>query len=423
MLAPAMTHRTTDRTTDRTGDTAINWTGLWFGLALAVLAAYQQLKLPPVLPILIHDYGFGRILAGGFISVYAACGLLLSLRLGAIMQRHGTAALLNLAFVLFAAAAGVMILWPAQGWLFLAARAVEGVAFAVLAIAGPAICTANGGRRGLAVSSALIATWIPAGALLANLMAVGLVERLGWRGLWWAGIAATAVMAAWTAAVRAKGTVRLGGVAAAGADAAPNPEKQRMMILTALLFMLWSMQLFAYFTWLPDYLVDAYGYSPQRAALLYTVPLTVLTGFNLAAAPILRAGVPVAVLLAASLAVQGAIWIALPHLGPYAAAVAAFGIFAAAAGITPTCLFALPGTIFGVDRAGGRAFGVMMTGRNLGVLCGPLTVGALVQAGGGWAGVPAALGALCVLSAAGALGLHLKLRRAGQSNLRPAGRR
>jgi len=73
----------------------INWSGLAFGLSLAILAAYQQLKLPPVLPILIESYGFSRILAGGFVSVYALCGLLLSLRLGSIMQRHGATALLN----------------------------------------------------------------------------------------------------------------------------------------------------------------------------------------------------------------------------------------------------------------------------------------------------------------------------------------
>lgn len=397
---------------NRTTDSETNWTGLAFGLSLAVLAAYQQLKLPPVLPILIREYGFSRILAGGFISVYAACGLLLSLRLGAIMQRHGAAALLNLAFVLFTAAAAAMMLWPALGWLFLAARAVEGVAFAILAIAGPAICTASGGRRGLAISSALIATWIPVGALVANLMTVGLVEWAGWRALWWVGIGATAAMAAWTATVRAGGRVRLGAMAyAAAATAAPSPAQWRMMTLAALLFTLWSVQMFAYFTWLPDYLVDTYGQSPRVAALLFMIPLAVLTVFNLIAAPILRAGVPVAMLLAAAIGVQTVVWLVLPHLGPVAAGIAAFLVFAAAAGIAPTCLFALPGTIFGVEHAGSRAFGVLMTGRNLGVLCGPLMTGALVQLTGGWDAVPTVLGALGVLSTIGALGLHFRLRR------------
>jgi hypothetical protein len=63
-----------------------NWTGVAFGLALLVLAAYQQLKLPPGLPILLEQYDYGRALAGGFMSIYAVCGLALSVRLGALTR-------------------------------------------------------------------------------------------------------------------------------------------------------------------------------------------------------------------------------------------------------------------------------------------------------------------------------------------------
>ena len=385
--------------------------GIAFGLSLAVLAAYQQLKLPPVLPVLIGSYGFGRILAGGFMSIYALCGLLLSLGFGSIMQRHGTTTLLNLSFLLFTAAAGVMMVWPAQGSLFLAARALEGVAFAILAIAGPAICTANAGTRGLAIASALIATWIPVGALIANLLTAGLVDWAGWRALWWIGIAATAAMAVWTAWVRRSGKFRLGGAATTVQAPAASHMQWRTMMLAALLFTFWSMQLFAYLTWLPDYIVTTYGYPPRVAALLFMVPMAVLTGFNLVAAPILRAGMPVALLLAASIAVQTGVWLLLPYFGAVNAGIAAFLVYAAAAGITPTCLFAMPGTIFGVERAGSRAFGVLMTGRNLGVLCGPLMTGALVQLTGSWQLVPLTLGVLGLLSIAGAFGLHVRLRR------------
>lgn len=397
-------------------DSPTNWTGIAFGLSLAVLAAYQQLKLPPVLPVLIESYGFDRILAGGFMSVYAFCGLLLSLRLGAVMQRHGTMALLNLAFLLFVAAGAATMAWPERGWLFLSARAVEGVAFAVLAIAGPAICTANAGTRGLAIASALIATWIPVGALAANLLTAGLVEWAGWRALWWIAIAATAAMAIWTASVRRGGRIRLGRPTATAEGATPEipaagKAESRMMTLAAALFMLWSVQMFAYLTWLPDYIVTTYGHPPRVAATLFMIPMAVLTLFNLVAAPILRAGMPVALLLAVSLGVQTAVWLLLPHLGVVGAGVAALLVFAAAAGIAPTCLFAMPGTIFGVDRAGSRAFGVLMTGRNLGVLCGPLMTGALVQLTGSWRLVPYALGFLGLTAIAGACELHRRLRR------------
>jgi len=393
--------------------TEINWKGLCFGLALLIFAAYQQLKLPPVLPILIESYGFGRTLAGSFISVYALLGLLLSLRLGGVMQRRGMTLLLNIAFSLFAFAAAVMMLWPQYGWLFLGARAMEGVAFAILAIAGPAICTANAGTRGLAIAAALIATWIPMGALIGNLLTAVLVEWAGWRSLWAVGIVATAVMASWTAVVRRDPRVRLGSAAPDTAPPQPDTDglQWRTMVLAAFLFTLWSIQMFAYLTWLPDYLVENYHYSPRVAALLFMVPVAVLTVFNLIAAPILRAGVPVALLFAVAVSIQTSFWVLLPNLGALSAAIGGFFVFAAAAGLAPTCLFALPGTIFGVDRAGGHAFGVLMTGRNLGVLCGPLLTGALVEIIGGWQTVPYALGGVGFCTAVGALLLHARLRR------------
>ena len=66
-----------------------NWTGIAFGLCLAYLAAFQQFKLPPVLPVLLDTYHYDRTLAGGFMSVYAVAGLLLSWLLGRSLTKIG----------------------------------------------------------------------------------------------------------------------------------------------------------------------------------------------------------------------------------------------------------------------------------------------------------------------------------------------
>lgn len=398
-------------TTDRT-----NWPGVAFGLALLVLAAYQQFKLPPSLPVLLDLYGYNRILAGAFMSVYAVCGLLLSVRLGTLMQRHGATRFLQGAFLLFVLAAALMMLWPAAGWLFLSCRAAEGVAFAILAVAGPAICNANAGRRGLSIAAAVIATWIPLGGLAANAVAVVAGERFGWRLLWWVGIAATAVIALWSRRVIGHGRIRLGGGGPAAAGPAEPPSRTdraawRAMALSAGLFTLWATQMFAYLTWLPDFLVQTHGVTPRHAVLLFMAPVGIIAVFNLVAAPLLRAGIPVAALLAAATGVQAMVWFLLPVLEGPAAGVMALVVYAVAAGITPTCLFALPATIFGVERAGARAFGVLMTGRNMGVLAGPLLIGLIVDRTGGWALAPPVLGGAGALLTAGALALHGRLRR------------
>lgn len=49
---------------DRTG----SWKGVWFGVGIAAFAAYQQFKLPVVLPVLLEQYGYERALAGGFVA-------------------------------------------------------------------------------------------------------------------------------------------------------------------------------------------------------------------------------------------------------------------------------------------------------------------------------------------------------------------
>ena len=58
-------------------------------------------------------------------------------------------------------------------------------------------------------------------------------------------------------------------------------------------------------------------------------------------------------------------------------------LYGIGAGITPTCLFALPGAIMG--RAGApTAFGFIMTGRNIGVFLGPILLAEATKLLGGW---------------------------------------
>lgn len=54
------------------------------------------------------------------------------------------------------------------------------------------------------------------------------------------------------------------------------------------------------------------------------------------------------------------------------------------AGITPTCLFGLPTTIAPDPAQRPRAFGIVLTGRNLGVLIGPLLLGGILTLTGDW---------------------------------------
>lgn len=365
-------------------DRPTNWTGVLFGLAIAIVAAFQQFKLPPVLPLMIERYGYDRVLAGGFMSVFALAGLVLSWNLGRWMQRHGALPFLLGAFGLTLAGTALTLARPEDGMVVLAARTLEGVGFAVLAIAGPTFATVNAGPRHLPIAAALTATWIPIGQVLAGAVAIPFLATGRWEPLWWVAIGVALAAIAWTLALHRRGGVDLGARPAGVGTAPPTPDERRAILLVAIVFMLWSGQYIGTMTWLPQLLIDHYGLGQEAAVIAYTLPVVVVGGFNLVGGWALRAGAPPAIVILVGLAAQATVWIAMPWLGGGAVGAAGLVLYAMGAGITPTCLFALPGMILGPGRAGAHAFGVLMVGRNLGVIAGPIAYAQAFALFGDW---------------------------------------
>ena len=351
--------------------------GVVFGLGLAFLAAYQQFKLPVVLPVLLADYGYDRILAGGFMSIYALFGLVLSIPLGRAIQRRGAGPLILWALGLMILGNGLALVRPESGLLVLAARGLEGMAFAVLAIGGPALANANASQRSLPLVAGLMATWIPVGQLVATFLAPVAIATSSWRMLWYLGIGATAAFFLWTLANQSSGRLVLTPSPEASADkpAADDgitPQQRGALILTGVLFMLWSGQYFAYMTWLPQYLVEVHGLTITHAQLGYAIPVTLVMVVCVITGLALQRGLPVGSLLVGALVTQAAVWWLLPVTGGGAGGVLSLVVYGTGAGVVPTCLFAMPSVILGRGHNTARAFGIVMTGRNMGVLIGPV---------------------------------------------------
>jgi len=364
-----------------------NWPAIAYGLALAFFAAYQQFKLPPALPVLLDAYGYDRTLAGGFMSVYAVAGLLLSLLLGRVLTRRGTA-LPVLAALGLLLAGNLVTLWlPESGWAVLAGRALEGVGFAVLAIAGPLLANAHAAAGHLPIVVALTAAWIPIGQLAATAAAPAAFATLGWPGLWWLAILLTLALMLWTWRIRHSAALESAGPAPTrpGAPGTVYSAGQRLRLaLAGAVFMLWACQYFAYMTWLPQYLVEAQGLSLGWAAVGYIIPVAVLLVSILVVGVVLRAGVPIGPLLAGGLVAQTAVWWAIPESGALLPGLASLIVYGAGAGICPTCLFAMPSVIVGQGRRAAGAFAIIMTGRNIGVLVGPVLLAQAFKQFGGW---------------------------------------
>ena len=166
--------------------TRTHWTAVCYGLALLIFAAYQMFKLPPVLPVLLQAYDYDRTLAGGFMSIYALVGLLVSVGIGKIMAKRGPAGLI------------VLGLRPHGGgqspgpdlardrdWLCWAPARSRVSPSLCWPSPGPVLANTQASAQHLPLVAGLVATWIPWGQIIASLAAPLALSVTGWRGLWY----------------------------------------------------------------------------------------------------------------------------------------------------------------------------------------------------------------------------------------------
>jgi MFS family permease len=392
-----------------------DWGGVVFGFSLACLIAFQQFKLPPVMPAMLAAYGWDRTLAGAFMAVYALAGLLFSIPIGRFLQRGDVFRLLVAALSLMLLGDLLTLVRPQSGALVLVARGLEGAAFAVGAIAGPALATRSASRRHLGIVVGLTSAWIPVGQLLATGLALVLP---GWQSLWLAAAVATGILLVWSFAIRRHGSLEAAPAAARREPLRPSIRQRWQLLFAAGIFLLWSTQYFAFMTWLPQYLVEVVGLGHRSAAAGYALPVVVLLGFNMLTGLALGAGLSLGPLLSIALLSQMAVWWLIPLAHDPATGIGLLIAYGIGAGITPTCLFALPTAILGQAGAP-TGFGFVMTGRNIGVLSGPILLAEVTKPPAGWAAAWPLFGTLTAgaVLAAVALAVILRSTVAGESRL------
>jgi|GEM_PF-259330 len=457
-------------TGQRWAEERTDWLGVCFGLALSCFVAFQQFKLPPVLPELLQQFHYPRALAASFMSVYALVGLLGSVPLGRWLKRRSYGPGLWLG--IFSTALGLILAlaFARFGAALLLARALEGLTYAIFAIAGPVIATSSARFRDLPLVTGLLAGWIPIGQIGAGLLTLAVPQAhtasqiLGladWQVTWLVALVLTLLLAwfCWrfshhldvsTVNSRAKAretvtanteSTKSDGASAGLALAAvsrPAPQLSPLPtgtptrhpagrwpdLLAAGIFLLWSAQYFAFMTWLTQYLIEQHNLRPQQAVLIYLLPVVVLLGFNLLTGWALGRGLALWPALIVSLLLQGLVWAATPFLGDVTGIIALL-VYGICAGIIPTCLFHLPHHIAahrhrwsnGDDapikavKAGPEGFATLMTGRNIGVFCGPLLLPQLLGWFGQWDLAAQAMAVITWLGAGLALALTGMLTR------------
>jgi hypothetical protein len=157
-------------------------------------------------------------------------------------------------------------------------------------------------------------------------------------------------------------------------------------------------------------LVEVHGLAITHAQWGYAIPVSVVMAVCVVTGLLLQRGADLGTLIVGALATQAAIWWLLPFTGGGAAGVASLVVYGIGAGVVPTCLFALPSVILGRGQGTARAFGIIMTGRNMGILIGPVLVAQAFKMTGSWdltAPIFGTITTLCLLMAV-LLARHLR---------------
>jgi predicted MFS family arabinose efflux permease len=303
-------------------------------------------------------------------SVYALVGLIASAAIGRKLDRNmgiGVASLIGLTVIGITLALAA----PQSAPVMLLSRGLEGLAFAIAAIAGPAIAAAAAKPRDLPIVTGLLAGWIPMGQIAAALAALAFHD---WHWLWIIGLALGLPLGLWAWTLLRE--ARNGRAAARPAARHPDAVQHKQLILAGTIFMLWSGQYFAFMTWLTQYLTTVLALGPSASVLAYLVPVVVLLVCNLLTGWALRHKLPLIPAMIVALIGQALIWFAQPWLSGGLGLVGLI-VYGIGAGVVPTCLFQTPHAIMR-GTAGASAFGIVMTGRNIGVFMGPLLLAFLI---------------------------------------------
>lgn len=358
-----------------------------FAVYVATLAApLNQMKVPPVLPILKESFNLGYGSAGILMSIFSIMGFVLAIPAGFILQRIGIklTGLISVGAVMAGAALGALATAPAQ--LFFG-RFVEGAGMGLIMVAAPAAIAAwfPAAKRGMPMG--IWATSVGIASITALNGAPALEAASGWRAVWWAGAAVAAVaFVVFAIFFRMPKAGEIAAPPAAVQSSAPDEKPISLtkamanldLWLVSFTFGCFNLTVMAWSTFYPDFLNTARTYSLAGASFITSLPMMIAIFSG-----------PMGGFLSDRLGsrkkmiVFPFILLALFFLFPFSvtgwmipALMIPLGLIVGP--IAPACLAAVP-EVMQSPRLAGIGLGVIALCQNLGMFIGPAIFGRLVE--------------------------------------------
>jgi MFS family permease len=359
----------------------------------SVAAVMAQFAAPPLMPLLMEQFGVDLAEASRLMSVFSVTGLLLALPAGLILQRFGPVGTGAAAMLSVIAGSALGVLAPDFG-VFLLSRAVQGVGVGLIGVVAPAVVAATFPPERRGTPMGIWAMWVPVGGVLMYLLAPSIAAFAGWQAVW--GLVAFVAALALVVYVIVLGLART--PRAARGSALADLRAGLDVWLLAATFALFGTMAGSINTFLPTFLVGERQIDLAAASSMSALVLVGAgVGSVLAGVVSDRIGSRRRVYTAACLAAAALI------LLPYNVAGPALAVLLLLLGVTngsiPSALFASVPEVIPEPRLAGAGMAALMLGQNTGFVVGPVLFAALLPLMG-WGSIGIAFAVIGLTAAA-----------------------
>jgi MFS family permease len=252
-------------------------------LSVATALAVVQYKIPTIMIPLMDIFAIDASLASWLMSVFLLVGVFVALPIGGLAARFGfkrmTIAALLLA--LLGAAVGIISRFAGSGFLLIASRAIEGVAFTVVSACGPIGVNQCVRPERIGTAMGLFGNWGTCGSVISSLVVPTVFAARGFEWVWIV-VAGITILAGLLLLLFVRDPKAVADEA--GAGQAPGAREaggvlrqlleifNRDTILYLLGFVSFNMMLLALLAYLPS-ILQVKGFDPTLSGLITSSPL------------------------------------------------------------------------------------------------------------------------------------------------------
>ena len=366
-------------------ETRTDWIAVTLILGAGVIAGFQLGKMPAVLPQLRQDLGLGLVAAGWIISSFAAVGVATGMLWGIISDRAGPRRVLlgGLAMIIVGNLTGAGA-WDSAA--ILATRILEGVGYIAVVTAAPALLPQYASLRDRSIVFGVWSFYYPFGMAGMVVLSPYLLAMVSWRGIWLINaaiaLAMTIAVFMFTRAIASSGRVAASPTIVT--DIRRTLANPAIWTL-AICFAGYSLIHLSVMVFLPTFLIERRGVSPEEAAMLTALAMLMNAPGCLLGGWLIRVRVPAWLVIAASYAgmlvcALGVFSESLPGELRYFLAMA----LPFSGGMVPPAVFDKTPAHAVSPALVATAIGLIIQVLSIGQLFGPPMLAALVTGGGSW---------------------------------------